>query len=1161
MKARKRVPAISMAIVALLVLVVLFTGCNPAGSEDTFGSLTISLPSSSTDRGISSNLVTEIDEYEITVTYQANTTYTQTETVKKSVGSATFESLVPGAWTINVQGFNASGILIAQGSADATVEVGKTKSVSIHLVPSEGAGTLEVDVSWTENLVDEEDVTITVTATRMGASDDPVSVPMLKATGGASSTGQITLEKGTYFIKATFKDDSNAYNDGRVVVVQILADGTTEASFMFPLSVGGLSIGIEDPDFSMLDLTIAGLGDTQYVAKGSTVTLTVEGAQIPDSYQWYENGELLSDENSASLVVPVDAYRTYSFTCVVVSGIKYDSATVEFTGVEHSEEYDTASDEKYGEALTLIDTMLVTQAPAVDTRYLYDTLTESVSLNPNNMDAVFALGMFDIMKFLLDDEVQVLMREGIGFTNYPGTEQELYADILTMMYGFVPNGFNKFFTEYGYGEGEDYYTVVLPLLSGYLTSDGKTPAYLLQIFSNLVESGYDVDDVFDGILDSLGRSFERTVNNINSLSNDARMHVLSIDDTSYSIAKSEAQLLASQLYSLRALASIFNAIELGFDIQNILDGLSYNITDNSVDFDTPATSPMANGFLQADETGMAYIEAAKTDILTANTLMIEALDAIAARTSDDADLLVNPDGAWLDDVNDGWTSLDPTPSWDELMDAVAVVKTLLLQEKASIEAEGGTQIVIPYDIGDYYFYQDEEPYDEWYDYGALFSTYADPLDWPTQADMSLETGLNAIAFDLGIFFTREFNLLATLLQIDPATGEPVMYRYNESTNSFAVATNYVDGVGAYVKIPDATIGGIIDKADVPVSWSTLEEQFLPAPFAQQPIMIREEGNAVAFYILEYAFTPEFSYPLSYHALQPKETIGTATGYFLTDFENLMTGESVVTEYDIDVTSTGSFWLGIIEAIEFTMQYSWLDRENLYELHAPLNDSKENAYVLDENIEMSFYWWSENMHMMPESAWFKITPDRAATYCIEPDIWNGTTAILHKPDNSTQVLEAKHAGYINAGETYYVEFTFESGRSDYYYDIIWYEEDANVGNYDDDLAAVLKEGDLFAGVTGRRGDYFTITPMTDQITIEFEKIYPEFYSHWLSWNDVHLWCYASLGDDYYSFYEDIGLGTNTFSVMPGCTYTLSVRNMDYLRYTVQWDDSGTLPTVQ
>lgn len=1161
MKTRKGVTDFCITIIALFALVVLFTGCNPASSEDAFGTLTISLPSVSGDRGNPSSLVTDIDKYVVTVSYQGNSTYTQTETVGKSDGSATFSTLVPGVWNVLVKGYNVSNVQIAQGTTVATVEVGKTSTATVHMVSMEGSGTLDIEVLWTENLVDEEDVTITVTATSMGASDDPVSVPMVNATGGASSTGQILLEKGTYFIKATFKDDSNAYNDGRVVVVQILADGTTEASFMFPLAVGGLSIGIEDPDFSMLDLTIAGLGDTQYVALGSTVTLTVEGSQIPDSYQWYANGEPLSEENSASLVVPVDAYKTYSFTCVVVSGTKFDSATVEFTGVEHSEEYDIASDEKYGEALALIDTMLVTQAPAVDTRYLYDTLTESVSLNPNNMDAVFALGMFDIMKFLLDDKVQVLMREGIGFTNYPGTEQELYADILTMMYGFVPNGFNKFFTEYGYGEGEDYYTVVLPLLSGYLTSDGKTPAYLLQIFSNLVESGYDVDDVFDGILDSLGRSFERTVNNINSFSDDARMHVLSIDATSYSIAKPEAQLLASQLYTLRALASIFNAIELGFDIQNILESISYDVTENSVEFATPATSPMANGFLQADETGMAYIEAAKTDILTASTLMIEALDAIAARTSDDADLLVNPDGAWLDVSDNGWTSLDPTPSWNELMDVFAVVKTLLLQEKASIEAEGGTQIVIPYDIGDYYFYQDEEPYDEWYDYGALFSTYADPLDWPTQADMSLETGLNAIAFDLGIFFTREFNLLATLLQIDSATGEPVMYRYNESTNSFAVATEYVDGVGAYVKIPDATIGGIIDKADVPVSWSTLEEQFLPAPFAQQPIMIREEGNAVAFYILEYAFTPRFSYPLSYHALQSKGTSGTATGFFATDFEDVLTGEYVITDYDIDVTSTGSFWLGIIEAIEFTMQYSWQEIEYLYELDAPLNGSEETAYELDENVDMTFHWWSENMYMMPGAAWFKISPDRAATYCIEPDIWNGTTAILHKPDSSAQVLEAKNAVSMSAGETYYVEFTFESGCSDYYYDIIWYEEDANVGNYDDHLAAELTEDTLFEGITCRRGDYFAITPQTDEITIDIEKIYPEVYHWWSTWVYAYLSCSEWIGEEYYYFGDWLEAGTNTFTVVPGFTYVLRVSDMDYLRYTVQWDDSGTLPTVQ
>ncbi len=1148
MKTNKGFSVLRRLLPALLVLAVLLTGCNLANpSDESFGSVTINVPGGAVPKGTGSSLVTEIESYEITLTKDS---YTKTQTVTKADPSATFSDLVPGTWSVTVDGYNVDEVKIAVGTTSVLIEAGKTSSVTIHMAPADGSGTLKVEVSWTDNLVDVDNVTITVNATLLGSGEGPVSVTMNKDQDSAA--GEITLAKGTYLIEATFSDSTNSYNDGRVDVVQILANGDTNAEFYFPLAVGGLQIGIQDPDFSMLDLSIAGLGESPFVAVGSTVTLVVSGAQTPESYQWYKNGQKLVGETSATLVVSVDAYDTYSYTCLVEADGKFDSATVEFTGVAKTENLINGSRDKYDEALSLMQTMLVSQAPIVDTRYVYDTLTEAVMMDPDNMDAVFSLGMFDLIKFMLDDEIQVLMREGIGYSKYPSTEQELYANILSVIYGFVPNGFNRFFKEYTYRVGEDdEYSMVIPLLSGYVVSDGEGPAYLLQMFKNLVENGYDVDDVFDGILDSLGRSFERTVNNISALSEDARMHVGNIDSTSYSIAKPEAQLLASGLYALRALASLVNSIELGFDIQNILDGITYDASTNSIDFSYPEEPPFKDGFLQADEKGFAYITAAKEDLLTANVLMLEALEAIEARTDADDDLFVNPSSPVFDDQDNGWMTNDPTPSWNELLDVITVFKTFLNKEKASIEAGGGTLVVIPTDLYDYFYWDcSGSECIHWYDLGALFAHYAQEGNWPTEADISMNSGPKAMAFDLGVFFTQEFNLLATLLELG-SDGEPVLYYYDEATDTFTEATAYDISKVAYLKIPDATIGGLFDKSNAPVSWSELEEASESAPYMEQVVYLREEDDAVALYVLEHVLTGQLSYPLSFHALTSKDTVEVAKGYFITDFENLLTGRPLITEYDLSLTSTGSFWTGLVEGIRYFMQYDYWDLRNRFSPETPLNTTMDNAYVLDENILMDFSWWEENISDKPSTAWFTITPAETKFYCLEVSTYSGVIPTFHDGEEQTS-FDGKLGIMLNEGRTYYVSIDTRNSNS---YKVLWYEEDGNQDNYTQQKAAPLPEGQLFEGRSNFIGDYYSFTAGTDQVTIDIESICPFDYCDWAE-SSGSLYRYVeNVGNPYYTYQDSLSEGSQSLTVTPGVEYVIKLDWTDYLRYTVEWNDTG------
>ncbi len=1151
MSVRRRFSVAGIVLLTLLVVISVFTGCNSESQTDSFGEITIALPSGATSRGTSSGLVTEIETYVITLTFQSDTSYTHTKTINKNDTTATFSALLPGTWVVAVDGFNASNIKVATGLTSASVESGKSKVVQITLVKAEGSGTLTVNTTWTDGLVNKDNVSITVTATLAGTQENS-SITMNKVSSGASASGLTTLVEGNYLVSATFADTSNVYSDGRVTIAQVLADGETNVSFDFPLSVGGLNIDIQDPDFSMLDLSITGIGDAHYVAYGSTVTLAVAGAATPTSYQWYKNGTILTGETSSTLTIMIDAYMTYSLTCVVTEGDTSDSATVEFAGVEITEDTKDNSNAKFSEAMMLIETMFSEDAPVVNTRYLYNTLTEAVALNPNNIDAILTLGMFDLVKFLIDEDLQTVMREGIGFTTYPSTEQELYADILSVIYGFVPNGYNNFFKEHTYNKGEDSeYTIFLPVLSGYMTSDGDGLAYLLQMFSNLAAKGYDIDDVFDGILDSLGHSFDRTVNNIDSITDEARSQVATVYDDPYYVSKAEAQLISSQLYTIRALASLFNAIELGFDIENILDNITYDASNHSIEFATPTISPFADGFLQADsEAGLAYIASAKQDILKANELMSEALDAIKERTSSDDDLFVRPGSELFSNTSNGWTPNDMHLSWDEFTDILEVTNILLAKEKASIEAGGGTKVVIPIEIFEKIQYDSREDEYVFTNFAPIFATYSNLNNWPTVAAMDLNTGLNAVAFDAGVVFTGEFNLLATVLEIDRATGEPVLYYYNESNDTFSEATAFISGEYAYIKIPDITLGGFIDKANSPYLWSELEEMGQPAPFSQDYLMIREEDDAVAIYLLENLFTLPIAYPLSYHALDPAQSSSNVQIEFCPFFQNKKTGEYILTESSIPITSTGSFWLGAIEAIKYRDTWEMWQLNNLYNLDEPINDSKEHAYQLDQYVEMDFRWESDEIEHMPGSVWFSITPDESGTYCIEANMWNMTRdAKLYDSQNNETPLSRKTSVILTRGETYYVQYILNPYSNSCYYDIIWYEEDAFPDNYSYGTAKTLAVNTLFEGLTYGSADYIKIIPVTNQISISlvFSKPYPN-TSYWSRQASL-------ISPGYQEDTIDFEGGPQTFTVTPNQEYRICIYAAEYLAYTLQWNDIG------
>ena len=91
-----------------------------------------------------------IATYDIVVTGPGQS---QSATIVVDGETVVFQSLDPGTWTVTMDGKNVDEIIVGSGSATAVVERRRTTPVAITVVPLPGDGTLELVVSWPENIL------------------------------------------------------------------------------------------------------------------------------------------------------------------------------------------------------------------------------------------------------------------------------------------------------------------------------------------------------------------------------------------------------------------------------------------------------------------------------------------------------------------------------------------------------------------------------------------------------------------------------------------------------------------------------------------------------------------------------------------------------------------------------------------------------------------------------------------------------------------------------------------------------------------------------------------------------------------------------------------------------------------------------------------------
>jgi hypothetical protein len=115
-------------------------------------------------------------------------------------------SLEPGTWTVTVNGRNAAGVVIASGSSTATIEAGKSATVSITLTLLSGTGTLSLNASWPSSYNLSSPTVVGTLTPAIGGS--ATSIPLTVSGSAATYSGSIAA--GSYTLSLTLSDSGTA---------------------------------------------------------------------------------------------------------------------------------------------------------------------------------------------------------------------------------------------------------------------------------------------------------------------------------------------------------------------------------------------------------------------------------------------------------------------------------------------------------------------------------------------------------------------------------------------------------------------------------------------------------------------------------------------------------------------------------------------------------------------------------------------------------------------------------------------------------------------------------------------------------------------------------------------------------------------------------------
>ncbi len=1144
----------SVLIVVSILVLVLSIGCDLGlnNNQEETGALSIGLAS---PRSVDSDLDREIASYDITLTHTVSGTVVAPDPFQKG-DPIYFPDLIIGEWSIDVNALNASGTIVADGSAKTNIVPKSESSVDIYLSWLDGSGTLDLTMSWTEGAFVGA-MTATAYVVPLGTTEEQ---PLALNVGEGSAACNQSLPTGLYKLFVTLQD-SGEYYSGRVDVINIMKDATTTAVYEFEGFTGEVGVTIIDPADMIFPMSLSAESTNILIGQPVTITASMEDA---DSYEWYNGDVLLTDSSDCWITLTSDTPKVVTISCIAVKGERAASADVEITFGQ----FDPAvSMEKYLAAKAILDQAMTNPQETLILDEVYSLLNSAVALDPDNSDAVLALSILDLCGFLIDDDIEAVMQDMLGLETYPDTYADLYANIFQFAMDILfpsdapvnMTGFENILYDYS---TEDRFNAYLPYLAGWdPVTDGFGPdSYFLQMLDNLTTRGYDADDVVDGILDALGDSLDKVTGNLTGLSEGTRFEisqdtvfVLSVSVPIY-YTSAETKAIAALLYQLQSYAYLAKAVELGFDFNSLLDSLTFDMYGNPIlpkDY-----SPFANGFLGIDNENAAEAVAdAKASFLKSLSLMHESMTAIAAREAEGTEdaLFISPDNPWY------------TNSWADISDYLLFADHIVGEIENSVIND--VQAIIPLD---------------WIEDCTVINDYvaADFANWPTESTVSsdfydpyrLDMNGNFDA-DIALNFNRLFDpataLFDLLLELD-ATGDVRLYHLDSIGYPIPEDGGYDGSRAYYCRVPDITFNGLIPIENLPatveqynvgmaMTVGTFEESmFTLHEWGDGTVSLYVSMNYLSFAMMKQNFYYNYQYgndnvpvqyPLAYHILTPAgetHTIDVWMSYGLardlskTEFQYLFRDNTMTLE------SAGTFWSSIPELYEWMS----LDAGSQYDDMSMYKMSAVNPFVLPLDTTFSI---PSDHQLYPTSGMLYLSyPIEEAGYIsIEAGSATATTIFL----NGSEIGNGSAYTQVVVGDELVV--AHDTSYSNYCY-ITCCKDDAQglIDTFETAPTLQAPPAGSSPVAHGRTGwalppDLYKLTAYGSALSITMDL--PSDPDPSINFQEYLLpnRSYRLLD----SSGNNLGWDLENYEVVPDATYYIEVVSADGLDYEISWLDAG------
>ncbi len=297
-------------------------------SDDKSSSISISL-TNNVFRTLVPELSMEPSSYVIEGSGPNGASFSQTAT-----GSTlTVDSLVLGLWNVSVTALNVDETVVGSGSGDVTISSNETSQLTITIIPLVGNGSLDLTLSWPEEVIN----TPEVTAKLLVPDGDPI---ILNSTiNGVTATLSATdIPSGYHTLSLELLDNSNSII-GSMEIVRIVTNQSTSGAFIYDVeneSLGLILVNIIEEMADPLEITVIGASDTKAENTEMLLTASVTNYNNNVTYIWYVNGDNpLGTGNTFNLDDTYEqGYYNISVTAYSADGTRAGNETVSIQVVE-----------------------------------------------------------------------------------------------------------------------------------------------------------------------------------------------------------------------------------------------------------------------------------------------------------------------------------------------------------------------------------------------------------------------------------------------------------------------------------------------------------------------------------------------------------------------------------------------------------------------------------------------------------------------------------------------------------------------------------------------------------------------------------------------------------------------------------------------------------